>query len=207
MTRTRRTLLLVVILGFILGSIGAVVYVKKTNKKGSTNPSITQQLNTSSISQKLLTWEDPAGFKFQYPDGLTTDKHDEDIENYAHIEFTHPENPGNVIIWAKDTTAKNIEAWLTSQPEFSSASVIDTTLGGEPAKKILLNSPKRIIVAALDNDVIVTVEALLTTPFWSGVQDAIIANFAFTPPQDETSGGAASQDYAGESFNEEEILE
>jgi hypothetical protein len=211
MTRTKRTLLLVVIIGFIIGSIGAAVYVKKTNQKSTEESSKTHQLNTSSAQQNLLTWEDPAGFTFQYLEGLTVDRHEEDNENYAHIEFTHPDHPGNIIVWAKDTTADSVDGWLKVSREFSGGSTIDTTLGQKPAKKILLDSPKRMIVAVMDADVVITVETLLTTPFWSDIAQTIIDTFAFVQlPADapaEAQAPAGGDAVGAGAYDEEEVLE
>ena len=56
--------------------------------------------------------ERSAGFSFSYPEGLTVDKHDEDQENYAHIEMTLKDTLGNVIVWAKDAPASDLAAWI-----------------------------------------------------------------------------------------------
>jgi hypothetical protein len=46
---------------------------------------------------------------------VTVDKHDEDQENYAHIEMTHKDQPGTIIIWAKDTTAVDGAGWVKKE--------------------------------------------------------------------------------------------
>jgi hypothetical protein len=207
MTYPRRPVIIIILAGLFLGIAGAVIYVKKTNDENKYKQSEPQQTNTSAVQQKFLTWDDPAGFTFRYPDDLAVDKHDEDTENYAHVELTHPAHPGNIIVWAKDTTAGTVDAWLTANREFSAGSSIDTTLGGNPAKKILLESPKRIIVAALDADVVVTVEALLSDPYWSSVTDSLVEAFAFVPlPAEEESPAGAEAGGAG-TYDEEEVLE
>jgi hypothetical protein len=205
--KLRNPVVLIVAIGIVAGIVGAGVYIKETNKKKASEQPIQSQLSTSDLLPNLLTWEDQAGFSFQYPEGLRVDRHDEDTQNYAHIEFTEPEHAGNVTIWAKDTTATSVDAWVSTVPEFAGANLIDTTLGGKPAKKILLPSPKRIIVGALDVDVIVTVEALSTTPYWDDVADTMVGSFAFIPLASESTDTAASQQYVGESYDEEEVLE
>src|SRR5574340_1306294 len=60
--------------------------------------------------EEFLTWEDQSGFSFRYPKSITIDKHAEDEVNYAHIELTDKNNPGTIIIWAKDTSADDAAA-------------------------------------------------------------------------------------------------
>ena len=67
------------------------------------------------VIEKLSEWKDPAGFSFSYPEGLTVDKHDEDQENYAHIEMTLKDTLGNVIVWAKDAPASDLAAWIKKE--------------------------------------------------------------------------------------------
>jgi len=201
----RRPLIIIIFVGLVFGIGGALLYINQTKRNSAPEQSIIEQSNTSPTPQNLLTWEDQAGFSFQYPGGLRVDKHDEDTQNYAHVEFTDPDNAGNTIVWAKDTTATTLEAWVKSQSGFTNASIIDTTLGGRSAKKILTQEPKRMIVAALDDDVVVTIEALLTTPFWSSVEETITGNFVFTSLPGEDSAGA--QSIPQESYDEEEVLE
>ena len=76
----------------------------------------TARLSTSGGQQaqiklaQLVVWDDPAGFTFEYPQDLKVDKHDEDKENYAHVELTSPGRQGRVIVWAKDLPLKAAES-------------------------------------------------------------------------------------------------
>jgi len=147
---------------------------------------------TPTPAEKLLLWEDPAGFSFQYPQGLLMDKHDEDTENYAHIELTNIEHKGSVIIWAKDTTATTIGEWLKNEKTLKGAPSIDTTLGGNEAKKVMVKEPiGKQITATLDEDILIVIEANLEDlEFWQGVNDTIVKSMTFsTTPKDEITGG------------------
>lgn len=201
--------------GIIAGGIGTGIYF------GSSLLTKSQSLPQSGVPQAVglkanLTWNDPAGFTFQYPDGLTIDKHDEDKENYAHIEMTNKDHPGNVIVWAKDTNASDVTAWVRTEKRFKDANILDTTLGDKPAKKILLVSPSStLIVGAIDDAILFTVEAQLDEEgYWSNVHDQITKSFVFTPLAGEkqnTSSGDSSGNQSSvteeATVDEEEIIE
>ena len=148
---------------------------------------------------ELTTWTDEAGFSFKYPKDLSVNKHEEDPDNYAHVELTHNAHPGKIIVWASDAPS----VW---PPKGTSA--IDTTLGGEPAKKILASAPvKMLSVGTISDNLLFNVEATLTdNEYWQGVHDTIVSSFAFTDMSgsEPSSGGGA---YVGEAADEEEILE
>lgn len=155
----------------------------------------------------LLTWNDPAGFTLQYPQDLTVNKHDEDKDNYAHLEFTHKDHPGSIIIWAKDTTAADITAWVRTEKTFAGASILDTTLGGQPAKKILLTgTTKKLFVGTIFDELLFLVEAQLDEEgYWLKIADTISQSFAFKPiPETEAAAGGVSQE---EAVDEEEVIE
>lgn len=147
------------------------------------------------------TWKDQAGFAFQYPKDLSVNPHEEDKESYAHVELIHKDRPGRVIVWMKDLPAPDLGAWIKKEKRFTGASILDTTLGGKPAKKILIADPvKMIVVGTIDADVLVTVEGELTdSDYWSRVHQGIFDSFAFT------SSGATSD--SGASVDEEETIE
>ncbi len=163
-------------------------------------------------SESLLTWNDPAGFTFQYPQGLTVDKHDEDTQNYAHIEFTHKDHQGNVIVWGKDTIAKDAAAWVKAEKRLSGGNTLDTTLGAVLAKKVLVATPTAMVVtAAVSDQIAFSVEATLTDrEFWSGIHDTIVRSFAFTPVGGEKAmspNAGTGVSPAEEVVDEEEVVE
>lgn len=183
------------------GGTGAYLWMKKTREV--TSPAVVQLKEQTQT--KLLAWNDPAGFTFQYPQGLTTDKHDEDKENYAHVELTKPTEPGRVIVWAKDTTAVDVSAWVKTEKQFAGASILDTTLGGQPAKKILLLAPsKKVIIGTIFDGLLWEVETETGEgDFWTRQLDAITRSFSFTP----TSSGALDNAADTGTVDEEEVIE
>ena len=103
----------------------------------------------------MATWTDPAGFTFQYPKDVTIDKHDEDTENYAHVEMTHKDHPGNLIVWAKDTKAADVNAWVKTEKQFGGATVSEATLGGKPAKTVSVESPKKVFTGTISDELFI----------------------------------------------------
>jgi len=144
---------------------------------------------------ELTTWNDPAGFSFQYPKDLTVDKNEEDNENYAHVELTSKNHPGSVIVWVSDPP----RTWPPKE-----GTSIDTTLGGVAAKKILISTPSaKLIVGALSEGLLFKIEGTLTDkPYWQTVEDGIVKTFAFTP---DTSAGSGQS--SGDAADEEEVVQ
>ena len=133
---------------------------------------------------KLATWEDQAGFSFSYPENIEIDPHEEDTENYAHLELTS-DHPGEIIIWCQDTTYADIEDWAEEELE-EEGQVFDTELGGEPAKKVAYLEPKKMVTATIDVDALVLIEMLPDEEgYWQGVHDQILSSFVFIPLEGE----------------------
>lgn len=134
---------------------------------------------------KLATWEDPAGFSFSYPEDIEINPHEEDMENYAHLELTSAEHPGRILIWCQDTNYTDIEDWVKDEAT-EGAQVFDTELGGEPAKKVVWVDPKKMVVAAIDVDALVLVEIFPDEEgYWQEIYDQILSNFTFIPLEGE----------------------
>jgi hypothetical protein len=192
----------------LLVLIGAGVYVWKL-KNASQGPSPEVASVLTPTPEELLTWEDVSGFSFQYPKGIDVNKHDEDQENYAHVELTHKDHPGSIILWAKDLPAGVVDAasWVKKEKTFTGANILDTTLGGEPGKKVLLTTPmNKLFVGTVYDDLLWYIE---TTPedseYWNKVHDTILSSYAF-PTLTSDSQGAGSGG-GQEEVDEEEVVE
>lgn len=211
-----KKMLIPIIVGLLIGGTASGVYVWWV--KGNAEKVIRTQLPLSPTPPPvpLLTWNDPNDFSFQYPEGLTINKHDEDNENYAHIEFTHPDHPGTLIVWGKDTPSKVTDAasWVKSDTRFVGASILDTEMGGQPAKKIMVTRPPQIlVVGAVYDNIVWSVEATLEEPaYWTNVLTSITNSFTFmTGKSDVTQSGSTSSDATAVTddapVDEEEVVE
>lgn len=168
-------------------------------------------------SPKLTTWEDPAGFSFSYPEEVEIDSHEEDTENYAHLELTSPGRFGNVQVWVKETDYSEIEDWVDEEVGLPAGKageeeqIFDTELGGEPAKKIAYSDPEKLVTAAIDVDALVLIEM---TPdeegYWQDVYNQILDSFAFIPLEGEEAAAPETTSGGGDEgvvWETEEVIE
>lgn len=171
----------------------------------------------ASAQVEMKEWQDPAGFRFEYPENLVLDPHEEDEENYAHLELTSNEFPGRILIWMKETTFKTISDWVKGGLE-EGVQVLDTELGGEPAKKAAFTDPEKLVVAVLDVDVLVLIEMEpggegenreVSVKGWQTVNDQILDSFEFIPLEGEEAASAPQAGSAGPVIIEEpeEVIE
>lgn len=191
-------------IGLIILTVGVVAIVRLKKQ------SILSPLGeTPTQKAQLSSWEDPAGFKFSYPAEVKIDPHEEDTLNYAHLELTTTNHSGGILIWMKDTNYKDLEDW-TKKEATGGAQVFDSELGGKPAKKIAYMSPKKLVVATIDVDVLVLVEVSLDEEgYWQGVSDQILSSFEFIPLEGEarpTSTAPGSRQGGGGVIEEEEEI-
>lgn len=160
--KTWQRVLIVIVVGGLLGGAGSGYYLwygrgKPTSPLSGSTVSIETPTPTP---QELITWTDPAGFSFQYPKELSLNKHDEDNQNYAHLEFTMKDHPGNLIVWAKDTNSTDVAKWVKSEKRFLNANSLDTTLGGKPGKKIMVSTPSAMLITGtIDEGIVFTIES------------------------------------------------
>lgn len=211
-----KNVLIPIIVGLLVGGIASGMYVwrVKGNAKKATQAQLPLSPTPTPVS--FLTWNDQNGFSFQYPEGLTVNKHDEDKENYAHIEFTHPNHPGKLIIWGKDVPANVTDAasWVKSDTRFLGASILDTEMGGQPAKKVMATgTPQMLVVGTVYDSIVWSVEATLEEPeYWTTILTSLTNSFTFATSK---SNGTASKSTPSDAqtssedapVDEEEIVE
>lgn len=139
----------------ILGGGGIYLYInQKQNEMREPTPGA---VSPPKLSTK--DWKDPLGFTLPYADFLTLDPHDEDKENYAHIELTASPSSGRIILWAQDPPDGTIEEWITSQEGMENASILDTTWAGVSAKKVSVGGKNaKILTAAMYDDLLFFIE-------------------------------------------------
>jgi hypothetical protein len=187
----------------VLGVVAAGIFVFSQKNTKVITPGETV-ITTPTPAVDMTTWNDPAGFSFQYPKELSVNTHQDDNNNYAHVELTNSAHPGSVIVWASDLTAgvTTLDSWVKKL--YSASTSIDTTLGGEPAKKILVASPSaKLIVGTISDSLLFYVDGTLTDKaYWQSVEDTVAKSFAFTP---DTS--APAQASSGDSVDEQEVVQ
>ncbi len=120
----KQILITVVLITVIAFSAFFILKPKTTSQNYSLNNELTPS-TPSPTPIILLTWIDPAGFSFQYPQGTVVDKHPEDDKNYANLTLTFPDNTTAQIIMS-DKTASN-----TTTATFTDNDVVVTVTGNK----------------------------------------------------------------------------
>jgi hypothetical protein len=194
----------------IIAAIGSGIYFVGQKQKTKINPKA-EALAPSPTPKIRLTWNDPAGFTFSYDPDVKINKHDEDEVNYAHVEITNQSFPGTIIIWAKDTTALDSSAWANTQKEFKNASIIDTTFGGQPGKKVVITSPiQKMITGAVYDNLLFYIEKIASNDaYWQQEYVGITDSFTFKPVDNTGIQNESEQNNNDENqaVDEEEVVE
>lgn len=199
-----------ILVGLLIGGMASAGYLWWI--RGKPAP-VEQSTAPTPAPVQLLTWTDPNGFTFQYPEGLSVNKHDDDRENYAHLEFTHPDHPGGLIVWGKDPTKgiTDTAGWVKGEKRFTGASILDTELGSQAGKKVMIEGVNRMLIVGTVYDGIVwSVEATLEdVQFWTGVHTTIADSFKFIPVQQPGSAAISEPVPVVDdvTVDEEEVIE
>lgn len=158
----------------------------------------------------IITWNDPAGFTFTYQEGIAINKHDENQNDYAQVEMTHPDHPGGLTVWARDTKYTDVTAWIKGEKAYTGANSIDTILGNQPAKKVMIaGEPNRLVTGTISDQILFSIEAeLIDREFWTMVHNTISDSFVFVPLEGETVQVSQPEAAVYEGVvDEEEVLE
>jgi len=207
-----------VISAFLLAQIGVLIW-KNISLSSINTKEPKFQPNNIHETYTLLRWEDPAGIAFEYPDILVSNIHEEDQENYAHIEFTHDKYNGSIIIWASDAPTSSSESiieriddWAENQTMFDISSALESSMAGLVAKKYRIQDKNNSeIIATLYDDIIWYVEAhFIDDSFWRPIYGNIVDSLEFIEPIYEDEGEYEVQSapvVEQEYFDDVEVLE
>lgn len=211
--RERKKILVGVLIGLIVVGLTMGGWVFLKGEQGEFISPLSQ-VSQEEEEPQLLLWDDEAGFTFEYPQGLYIDPHPEDMENYAHLEITSPKKSGRILILVNDASTETIEEWVKADKEATSASIIDTSLAGAAAKKLLFKDPKTVLTAAIDP--YGGLFLLRLEPgegdFWQNIYQQILKSFAFKPLSEEEKALLEEGEERGEAsggviYEEEEVIE
>jgi len=216
----RKRLFIVIAVIIVFSGIGGSIYMVKDRFSSAPVTVETTSTTPTPTPVKSLTWSDPNGFSFTYPDDVTVDKHDEDDKNYAHIEMTHTSHPGSLIVWAKDVplNAKHKpittpDEWIALDNSLKEGAVIDTTFAGVTGKKILVSADtQKIVIGTISDNILFYIETTASDlAYWNQATDMVANSFAFIPLEGETQNTSEedSLDTGGyeQAVDEEETLE
>ena len=184
----KKTGIFIAVLSLLVGVLTFVFFIQPKLINHKKEPVVKSEKTVD-----LISWEDPAGFQFSYPENLKIDSHEEDEENYAHLELTSLEHSGRILIWVKETTYTDLEDWLEKEVGIDTQ-VLDSELAGRPAKKIAYSQPQRLTTVIIDVDALILVEM---EPDPEGrfqkVYDQILQSFELIPLEGEPPFAEASE--------------
>lgn len=156
-------------------------------------------------SETAITYTDPTGFSFNYPDNLTLAKNDQiDANTYADIQLTAKGVNGSLSLKIVDSKFKSLDDWLKANQTVAKNST-EVKLGNLKAQEVKISD--RLLLGALDQGILFTIEMpLIEEQFWMKVYNKILADFTFTPP-DNAGAGGSSVSSGDVSFEGEEVVE
>jgi hypothetical protein len=147
------------------------------------------------VVEKMATWNDEAGFTFEYPENLKVVPNASDNDSYANLMVG-----SDIKIMAVDSKYKTVEDWVKKEMLFKDASIIDTTLSGKTAKKILLDG--KTVVGTIDDNILFTIESN------GNAGNNLIDSFVLTTPTPAKAKATTSTESSGdEVVLEEEVVE
>ncbi len=192
-----KQVVVIIILAIITGigvNYGIQKVISSTQNETIATTQVPTQIPTLTPSPITLTsWNDPAGFNFQYPVDISINKHSEDTTNYANLTLTDGDQPGAITIIMSDDIYKTLDKWLASSLDLQSANNLDTTLDGKKGKKVLTNNGT--IIGVLDSGVLVTLKRDNTlSPLLETTWQKILDTWVFvypTPTLNQSSKSAA----------------
>lgn len=212
---------IVVFVCLLLAGGGIYLFASRSKTEETVSPASQERKSLfPTTAPKLLTWDDPAGFTFQYDSELKIDNHPQDKVNYANLEITEAGKEGKILIMASDTKYKDVNEWVTKDAKLKGSNAIDTTMGSKPAKKIKIADSVKVVVGAIDDKILFTIEMDPTSmtleaknekyfSTWQKRFDQIVSSYEFVYPTAaaQKSSPSTSGSSEGDIVEEEEIIE
>lgn len=200
--------LIFIITGFLIIAASGGFYLYKT--QGMLNPlagSAPTPMPKAVV--EFAVWKDPMGFTLQYPKNLTLNTHDEDKDNYAHVEAAASGSAESIVVWAKDNPYDTLADWLKKDKTVAGASALDTTWGGQPAKKVMVGGDAsgggRIVTAVIYDDMLWLLDGVPgKDDKFNQTYDSMLSGFKFYPLKTSAASGDTAADSGG---GDEEVVE
>ena len=131
---------------------------------------------------KTLTYEDWAGFKFDYPESLKIEEIEIDDKTiYSSLELTATYGE-KLNLRVADTEFKNIGEWQKEFEKKYLVTLVKDVLWEEmAARQLVYGAPKRLMTMTINNGVIYSLDSLKDEyEFWEKTQNLIVNSFMFT---------------------------
>ncbi len=208
----KKTLLLLGALGLVLVVIGFLVLNPAKQKSSSLQLQDQKQITTQiTPSNTFITYTDPTGFAFSYPDNLSLQNNElKDNDTYAELKLIAKGVNGSMNLKISDSKLSSLDEWLkTNKVTTSSQTPKEMKLGN--LKAIEIKTTDHLLLGALDQGVLFTIEIPLgqDKDFWTNVYSKVLTDFSFAPPAKENADpqGEVISSSKDVSFEGEEAIE
>lgn len=158
---------------------------------------------------KTLTYEDWAGFKFDYPESLKIEEVEIDDKTvYSSLELTAA-NGEKLNLRVADAEFKNIGEWQKEFEKKYLVTLVKDVLWEEmAARQLVYGAPKRLMTIAIDNGVLYSLDSLKDEyEFWEKTQNSIVNSFMFTQTAENQAKPAVTPEANEEIVLVEETIE
>lgn len=129
-----------------------------------------------------LTYSDPAGFEFTYPNDLSiqaVETNDKIV--YSSLEITGP-MPGKISLRVSDSQSLTTAAWLKDFEKNNVINdVVDIYFADLSGTSFSFSAPKIRKAVAINENVLYTLENPADEGYWDRAKDTILIGFKFKP--------------------------
>lgn len=197
----------IIILVFVLVLIGVPVVLVIKNKKTETVTPLGLGQKQETALEKIVTYNDSSGFKFDYPENLTVkDVSGTASDVYSSLEISSTKQTGKTTIKIIDSPYDSLKSFLSSK-EVSSAGISrDVMMASMSAKQVQLTNPKRLETLAIFNGIMYAIESPLDdNGFWNKVHNQIVSSLSVETENASVLSGESGSDQSAP--DEEEVIE
>ena len=150
---------------------------------------------------KMISFEDPLGFSFSYPEKFVLDKHQNDQVNYANLELLNGEE--NFKILLSDPPSSDLAVVIKQDNELSDGSILDSKVDNLEVKKIFVPKTNKTVYLGLWDGMLLKIQYLpsnkkefsqLAEKIIASLQFPETANYTDATTQTQTTAPAVSED-------------
>lgn len=175
-------LVLVILGGFFFSREGKSLLKPLPEAPDSTLPS----------QERLLLYEDEAGFSFRYPQTLgIVEKDVNDSSVYSSLELSGKSHSGEkLVIKISDTSLQTVDIWLEKNPPAGQlVSSKEFTLASMKGKSLAYANPDKNLILAIDSGILYYLEAPSGNAFWDQTLNSLASSFQLTSQTPGTDSG------------------
>lgn len=204
--KNKKIILFVIIITLIILLPIISFFVFKKSKTESVNPlAESSALSKIAEEEKLLSYQDTAGFKFNYPQSVTVkDVSNNDPNTYSLLELGSAKNDGKMLIKVVDSNLDSVDQWLKSKEATGAGNSREVIISQMPGKQIQFENPSRLVSLAISDGIMYFFQSSLDSAgFWNKVHSQIISSFS----QNGTTEKTVEENKSGADFGEETVSE